>query len=68
MEKAIMEVKEKFKSGYEEEEIKRIKDVILEKSIALKAGLEKFESQVDQVFEEVLKGRNKLLQIVGQSW
>ncbi|KAK4708282.1 hypothetical protein R3W88_029207 [Solanum pinnatisectum] len=67
MEKAIMEAKEKFKSGYEEEEIKRIKDVILEKSIPLKVGLEKFESQVDQVFEEVLKGRNKLLQMVGKT-
>ncbi|KAH0711800.1 hypothetical protein KY289_007759 [Solanum tuberosum] len=68
MEKAIMEAKEKFKSGYEGEEIKRIKDVILQKSIALKVGLEKFESQVNQVFEDVLKGRNKLLQMVGQSW
>ncbi|XP_015057003.1 uncharacterized protein LOC107003223 [Solanum pennellii] len=67
MEKAIVEAKEKFKSGYEEEEIKRIKDVIFQKSIALKAGLEKFELQVDQVFEEVLKGRNKLLQMVGKA-
>ncbi|WMV53976.1 hypothetical protein MTR67_047361 [Solanum verrucosum] len=67
MEKAIMEAKEKFKSGYEEEEIKRIKDVILQKSIALKVGLEKFESQANQVFEGVLKGRNKLLQMVGKT-
>lgn len=67
MEKAIVEAKEKFKSGYEEEEIKRIKDVIFQKSIALKPGLEKFELQVDQVFEEVLKGRNKLLQMVGKA-
>ncbi|KAG5575334.1 hypothetical protein H5410_055468 [Solanum commersonii] len=67
MEKAIMEAKEEFKSGYEEEETKRIKDVILQKSIALKVGLEKFESQVNQVFEEVLKGRNKLLQMVGKT-
>ncbi|XP_055834453.1 uncharacterized protein LOC129903006 [Solanum dulcamara] len=66
MEKAIMQAKEKFKRGYEEE-IKRNKDVILQKSAALKAGLEKFESQVNQVFEEVLKGRNKLLHMIGKT-
>lgn len=69
MEKAIMQAKEKLKRGYgeDEEEIKRNKDVILQKSTALKAGLEKFESQVNQVFEEVLKGRNKLLHMVGKN-
>ncbi|KAJ8551275.1 hypothetical protein K7X08_000645 [Anisodus acutangulus] len=69
MEKAIMQAKEKLKRGYgeDEEEIKRKKDVILQKSVTLKAGLEKFESQVNQVFEEVLKGRNKLLHMVGKS-
>lgn len=66
MEKAIMEAKEKLKGGYEEE-IKRNKDVIIQKSTALKVGLEKFESQVNQVFEEVLKGRNKLLHMVGKT-
>ncbi|PHU27224.1 hypothetical protein BC332_05556 [Capsicum chinense] len=69
MEKAIMQVKEKLKRGYgeDEEEIKKNKDVILQKSKALKAGLEKFESQVNLVFEEVLKGRNKLLHMIGKS-
>ncbi|CAN4119569.1 unnamed protein product [Withania somnifera] len=69
MEKAIMQVKEKLKRGYgeDEEKIKRNKHVILQKSTALKAGLEKFESQVNQVFEEVLKGRNKLLHMVGKN-
>ncbi|PHT83841.1 hypothetical protein T459_12284 [Capsicum annuum] len=69
MEKAIMQVKEKLKRGYgeDEEEIKKNKDVMLQKSKALKAGLEKFESQVNLVFEEVLKGRNKLLHMIGKS-
>ncbi|XP_070057337.1 uncharacterized protein [Nicotiana tomentosiformis] len=66
MEKAIMQAKAKLKRGHAEdkEDIKRNKEVILQKSAALKAGLEKFESQINQVFEQVLKGRNKLLHII----
>ncbi|MCD9644088.1 hypothetical protein HAX54_032066 [Datura stramonium] len=63
MEKAIMQAKR----GYGEEIKRRNKDVILQKSRALKSGLEKFESQVNQVFEEVLKGRNKLLHMIAKS-
>ncbi|XP_070029368.1 uncharacterized protein [Nicotiana sylvestris] len=68
MEKAIMQTKVKLKRGHVEdkEEIKRNKEIILQKSAALQAGLEKFESQANQVFEEVLKGRNKLLREIGK--
>ncbi|OIT36697.1 hypothetical protein A4A49_12692 [Nicotiana attenuata] len=68
MEKAIMQTKAKLKRGHVEdkEEIKRNKEVILQKSAALQAGLEKFESQANQVFEEVLKGRNQLLHMIGK--
>lgn len=46
----------------EEEKLERSKVLIMEKSAALKVGLEGFESEITKVFEEVLKGRNKLLQ------
>ncbi|CDP17243.1 unnamed protein product [Coffea canephora] len=44
------------------DKLKRTKASIQEKSAALKVSLEVFELEVTKVFEEVLRGRNKLLQ------
>lgn len=59
---AIRDAKKDDAEEEEEEKLERSKVLIKETSAALKIGLEEFESEITKVFEEVLKGRNKLLQ------
>lgn len=46
----------------DKERLERIKVSTEQKSEALKVGLETFELEITQVFEQVIKGRNMLLQ------
>ncbi|KAL4183416.1 hypothetical protein AMTRI_Chr11g155020 [Amborella trichopoda] len=67
VESVVEEIGEELVGGWVEDEGKlcEIVEVLKRRSNHLKEGLERFEGVVDQVFNEVVDGRNKILHLFG---
>ncbi|XP_019184489.1 PREDICTED: protein BPS1, chloroplastic-like [Ipomoea nil] len=66
MEKAIDELRAQLnkEKAAEEENLQASRRLVEQKAMALKAGLKVFESEIIQLFEAALRGRNKLIQMI----
>lgn len=69
VEKAVADIKSQIVEGMEEdkEKLSRSVDMLKRRSEDLKVGLDMFDSAVNEVFEEVIKGRKKILEIYSSS-
>lgn len=69
VEKAVADIKSQIVEGVEEdkEKLSRSVDMLKRRSEDLKVGLDMFDSAVNEVFEVVIKGRKKLLEMYSSS-
>ncbi|XP_031116076.1 uncharacterized protein LOC116019860 isoform X1 [Ipomoea triloba] len=66
MEKAVDELRAQLNKemAAEEENLQASRRLVEQKSMALKAGLMVFQSEIIQLFEAAVRGRNKLIQMI----
>ncbi|GLT77833.1 hypothetical protein SLA2020_493890 [Shorea laevis] len=70
VEKAVLEIKEEILKGKgaDQERLRKSIDLLKKSSLALKEGIEMFEAVVNELFADVVEGRNKLLAMVNTNY
>lgn len=68
IEKAILDIKAQILLKGKAVDLEKLIDLLKQSSLALKEGIELLESVVDELFEEVIKGRNTVLAMVDANY
>lgn len=70
VEKAVLEIKEEILKGkgVDQKRLRKSIDLLKKSSSTLKEGIEMFEAVVNELFADVVEGRNKLLAMVNANY